>query len=336
MTAKGNDDLTWDLNGRMIAGVTSSLTYNHDGKLQSGSAAGVTVDLKYDPDGNRIYREVTSGPTTTKRKYVIDTEGDLPVVLLEINPDISDPNSCIVKTYLYAGTDTIAQHDGFYADDKYFYLSDRIGSVRQVIDVNASVEHLYSYGPFGTRLEADADPDPVSNRLGFTGQYFDEELNQYYLRARQYILALYRFSTRDPYTGSSNEPLELHRYLYCQNDPVNAVDPSGEFLGLGISAKMRATSAAFGTKAMALAGQVYVQAMGTACAMHYTTWKFMTTGTLDTSFFRGPEHGAWKHGGVWQSGWHFHLPWGPGMGTHHLPQEFLDWWKNFMSVYFKK
>jgi len=211
----------------MIAGVTSSLTYNHDGKLRSGSAASVTVDLKYDPDGNRIYREVDNGQTTTKRKYIVDTEGDLPVVLLEIDPDVSDPNGCIVKTYLYTGTDTIAQHDGFYADDKYFYLSDRIGSVRQVIDVNASVEHLYSYGPFGKRLEADSDPDPVTNRLGFTGQYFDEELDQYHLRARQYIIALYRFSTRDPYEGSLWCPLELHRYLYCLNDPLNRADLSG-------------------------------------------------------------------------------------------------------------
>jgi len=252
MTAKGSDDLTWDSNGRMIAGVTSSLTYNHDGKLQSGSMGGVTVDLKYDPDGNRIYREVDDGVTTTKRKYVIDTEGDLPVVLLEINPEVSDPNGCIVKTYLYAGTDTIAQHDGCYADDKYFYLSDRIGSVRQVIDVNASVEHLYSYGPFGKRLEADSDPDPVSNRLGFTGQYFDEELDQYHLRARQYDLATYRFTARDPYTGSFDKPLELHRYLYCLSNPINGIDPLGEFtlielpISTGIQTAMRAYGA-YGT-----------------------------------------------------------------------------------------
>ena len=251
---QSDDDLTWDLNGRMIAGVSSSLTYDHDGKLQSGSAGGVTIDLKYDPDGNRIYREVTSGPTTTKRKYVIDTEGDLPVVLLEINPDISDPNSCIVKTYLYAGTDTIAQHDGFYADDKYFYLSDRIGSVRQVIDVNASVEHLYSYGPFGKKLEDDEDPDPVSNRFCFTGQYFDEELDQYHLRARQCDLATSRFTARDPYAGFFNRPLELHRYLYCINEPVNRTDPSGEFIEMLLVSKlinkMRAATAAAGATAM--------------------------------------------------------------------------------------
>jgi len=89
-----------------------------------------------------------------------------------------------------------------------------------------------------------------------------------------------------------------------------------------------------GSRAMAFAGRIYIAAYTRAVIMHYTIYKFMTTGKLDTSFFRGPEYHAWKHRGVWQEGWHFHLPWGPGLGKHHLPQEFIDWWKNFMSVYF--
>jgi RHS repeat-associated protein len=104
--------------------------------------------------------------------------------------------------------------------------------VRQVIDVNASVEHLYSYGPFGKRLESDSDPDPVTNRLGFTGQYFDEELDQYHLRARQYDPTMMRFMTRDPVRGKGIEPVTLHRYLYCVNDPLNRTDVNGEFSGL--------------------------------------------------------------------------------------------------------
>jgi hypothetical protein len=53
MTARGNDSLTWDENGRMITGVTSSLTYNWDAKLQSGSAGGDSIDLKYTPGMDR-------------------------------------------------------------------------------------------------------------------------------------------------------------------------------------------------------------------------------------------------------------------------------------------
>jgi hypothetical protein len=38
-----------------------------------------------------------------------------------------------------------------------------------------------------------------------------------------------RFWTRDSYEGSQSDPLSLHKYLYCQVDPVNGIDPSGEF-----------------------------------------------------------------------------------------------------------
>ena len=36
-----------------------------------------------------------------------------------------------------------------------------------------------------------------------------------------------RFLTRDTYTGEENELLSLHLYTYCENDGVNAWDPSG-------------------------------------------------------------------------------------------------------------
>lgn len=31
----------------------------------------------------------------------------------------------------------------------------------------------------------------------------------------------------DPYRGSMGDPLSLNRYVYCGNDPVNFIDPSG-------------------------------------------------------------------------------------------------------------
>lgn len=34
----------------------------------------------------------------------------------------------------------------------------------------------------------------------------------------------------DTYEGANEDPLSLHRYLYCSANPVNAIDPSGQFL----------------------------------------------------------------------------------------------------------
>ena len=39
---------------------------------------------------------------------------------------------------------------------------------------------------------------------------------------------LMRFTTRDPVKGKFNDPITLHPYLYCINDPLNEIDPSGE------------------------------------------------------------------------------------------------------------
>ena len=44
----------------------------------------------------------------------------------------------------------------------------------------------YDYDPFGKTLESDDDGDPPSNPFHFTGQFYDPEIAQYHLRARQY------------------------------------------------------------------------------------------------------------------------------------------------------
>jgi RHS repeat-associated protein len=45
---------------------------------------------------------------------------------------------------------------------------------------------------------------------------------------RWYDSAVGRFLQKDPWLGDLYEPLTLNAYGYCVNDPVNAVDPSGE------------------------------------------------------------------------------------------------------------
>jgi len=46
-------------------------------------------------------------------------------------------------------------------------------------------------------------------------------------RARLYNVNTGRFQTMDTYQGNNEDPLSLHKYLYCQADPVNGVDPNG-------------------------------------------------------------------------------------------------------------
>jgi RHS repeat-associated protein len=231
--------LGWDGNGNLTGGTDTqqrnlTLHYTWDSKLRSATAVYYgtdtkTISLKYDPAGNRIYK-ASSSSLTGNRKYIVDTVGELPVILMEIEPGTTPT---IRKTYVYADSEVLAQYNGSQsAPDKYYYLHDRLGSVRQVVAANGEPALSYSYKPFGeTDVTATrTNPTPPSNAFMFTGQWYDAEIGQYYLRARQYDPQLYRFTSRDPEKGEFTEPLTLHRYLYCQNEPVNCTDPSGEMM----------------------------------------------------------------------------------------------------------
>ncbi len=134
------------------------------------------------------------------------------------------------KAYVYANSQPLIQYDGSPKDpsaDIYFYLHDRLGSVRQVIDADGNVVNSYTYNPFGEDFAAEVSEE-IDNSFKFTGQFYDEEINQYYLRARQYDPQLMRFTAIDPVTGKFKQPMTLHRYLYCLNNPINMTDPDGE------------------------------------------------------------------------------------------------------------
>ena len=60
---------------------------------------------------------------------------------MEINPSTSS----LTKTYIYANSQPIAHHDGPPAASLYFYLHDRLGSVRQIVDP-ASIQRVQADG----------------------------------------------------------------------------------------------------------------------------------------------------------------------------------------------
>ena len=221
-SASGGDNfnLEWDWNGNLTKKdetADTNLIYNWDNKLRSAAYGPNTISIKYDPMGNRV---IKNSSAIGNRKYIIDISGGLPTILLEVN----SVNGNIMKTYIYANSEILAQHDGNTAAPRYFYLHDRLGSVRQVTNTNASVVKYYTFDAFGRTIE---ESGTLNNSFMFTGQFYDSEIGQYYLRARQYDPQLMRFTAKDPLAGENTEPLSLHKYLYCQNEPINRIDLMG-------------------------------------------------------------------------------------------------------------
>ena len=50
-----------------------------------------------------------------------------------------------------------------------------------------------------------------------------------HIGARYYDPDVGRFTTADTWLGEPMRPGSLNRYLYCEGDPVNCVDPSGHY-----------------------------------------------------------------------------------------------------------
>jgi|GEM_PF-2818018 len=84
----------------------------------------------------------------------------------------------------------------------------------------------YAFDAFGNLL---ASTGGTPNEYLYSGERWDPNLQFYYLRLRLFNPQTGRFWTRDTFEGVLSEPRTLHKYLYAENDPVNLIDPTGNF-----------------------------------------------------------------------------------------------------------
>ncbi len=82
--------------------------------------------------------------------------------------------------------------------------------------------------PGNSKLSEDGR-NVLHNTFGYTGEMWDQESELLYLRARYYEPETGRFLSRDSYEGNLQNPLSRHLYAYVGNNPVNYVDPIGNW-----------------------------------------------------------------------------------------------------------
>ena len=139
------------------------------------------------------------------------------------------------------------------ATQYYLYNKDIQGSTSSLVKEDGSADATYQYTDFGeTTIQGD---DQAKNEVSYTSGIYDQSTGLYYLNARYYNPEDGRFMTEDSYRGEIMKPEIGHLYVYCANNPVNYVDPSGHF---------------------AIAVPVLVKLVlvgGTVIYVSYSTWK---------------------------------------------------------------
>ena len=115
------------------------------------------------------------------------------------------------------------------ATQYYLYNKDIQGGTSSLVKEDGSADATYQYTDFGeTTIQGD---DQAKNEVCYTGGIYDQSTGLYYLNARYYNPEDGRFMTEDSYRGEIMNPETGHLYVYCANNPVNYVDPSGHLFG---------------------------------------------------------------------------------------------------------
>jgi RHS repeat-associated protein len=173
----------------------------------------------YDSNGNRIRSEVNGNAVN----YLIDESFVYPQVVSEYD-DLGT-----VTTEYHRGLGLISMYNGI---NERFYRYDALGSVRALSDGN-SVTDTYDYDAYG---EIRTRTGTTENSFMFTGEQYDEETGNYYLRARYYNPSSGQFISRDSWEGDDRNPITLNKYAYANSNPAMFTDPSGHWGMMEVSA----------------------------------------------------------------------------------------------------
>ena len=109
-----------------------------------------------------------------------------------------------------------------------YFLTDHLGSVRQVVAADGSVIEQNDYYPFGKRWAAVAAPIS-DNRHRFSGKEEQAFLSLPYVDfgARMYNPDWGRWFTQDPLL---EKYYPIGQYVYCAGNPINQIDFDGNLI----------------------------------------------------------------------------------------------------------
>ncbi|MCR2033420.1 DNRLRE domain-containing protein [Anaerofustis stercorihominis] len=224
-------EYSYDANGNTKKEVSGSKETNYSYDISNqmtkyeakgGENVTLTQNNEYNYEGQRIRKEVVDSsketPVTKVNNYVYDRGN---VICTTDNE-----NKLISSNILNLDGSVISSARLDNSHFKYHsYNKDTRNSTSTLVgDDNVGIV-AYKYDEFGgTEVLGNTS---FENEVCYTGQVYDKETGDYYYNARYYNPEDGRFVTVDTYRGEFEEPLSLHLYAYCANNPINFTDPSG-------------------------------------------------------------------------------------------------------------
>ena len=122
-----------------------------------------------------------------------------------------------------------------YNGTQYFYVTNQLGDVLGITDSTGNAFVMYSYDEWGNPIQtvtrdntAEQNKLAQLNPLRYRGYYYDAETGYYYLQSRYCNPKWGRFISADSFSYiDAFTRLGFNAYIYCENNPIMFVDPSG-------------------------------------------------------------------------------------------------------------
>jgi len=224
------------------------MAYDTKGNLVTKTeiVSGTTTRFDYDHRNRvtavRLYASESSDVPIQESEFTYDVFDRR--IAKSVDPDGNGPGSATVERYVYDGNHVWADYNSsgvvlaryLYGDRtdellaRYqpasgtaWYLTDTLGTVRDLVDESGDLLNHIDYDSFG-QIIAQSNASE-SDRFTYTAREFDSEIDLYYYRARFYDPAIGRFVSQDP-IGFRAGDVNLYRYVF--NTPLIATDPAGE------------------------------------------------------------------------------------------------------------
>ena len=148
-----------------------------------------------------------------------------------------------------------------YNNTLYYYVLNAQGDVVRIVNSSRSVVASYTYDPWGKIISSSGTLADI-NPLRYRGYYYDSETGFYYLQSRYYDPEIGRFINADSYASTdATGLLSTNMFAYCENDPVNKSDPTGEAWGIVAKIAVGAAVIAVGVGVTALTGGAALPAL---------------------------------------------------------------------------
>jgi len=232
LTADSAYTYGYDNNGNLTtrtnkaSSITANYTYDSQNRLrQAVTEGGITATYRYDVMGRRIAKTVSGGEAVPgfsgSVRYIYDNADAVALVnnsnaigaIITHGPGVDEP------LMIAAG------------GQRYFLLSDGLGSVVAVADANGDIKERVAYQAYGKGLHINAQSGVQTeasqipgNIYSYTGREYDAETGFYYYRARYYDADAGRFIQKDPIGFNGGD---VNLYAYVGNNPINLMDPFG-------------------------------------------------------------------------------------------------------------